>query len=118
ARPLPACPNGRKAGQIQAPSKRTRRKYPDSAMGCCCGGKVTRTGGEVLQEAHPPIISMNNTPDSPAKPPDDCTYQGGNYSTLFTPGIWKVLHAVQQLARKPEKGPRSVGESRRQSYPD
>src|SRR5208283_1199553 len=39
---------------------------------------------------------MNNTPDSPAKPPDDCTYQGGNYWTLFTPGIWKVLHAVQQ----------------------
>src|SRR5208283_1571441 len=37
---------------------------------------------------------MNNTPDSPAKPPDDCTYQGGNYWTLFTPGIWKVLHAV------------------------
>jgi hypothetical protein len=21
---------------------------------------------------------------------------GGNYSTLFTPGIWKVLHAVLQ----------------------
>src|SRR5271157_2472217 len=51
ARPLPACPNGRKAGQMQAPSKRTRRKYPDSAIGCCCSGKVTRTGGEVLQEA-------------------------------------------------------------------
>src|ERR1700709_1282857 len=37
---------------------------------------------------------MNNTPDSPAKPPDDRTDQGGNYWTLFTPGIWKVLHAV------------------------
>jgi hypothetical protein len=23
--------------------------------------------------------------------------QGGNYWTLFTPGIWKVLHAVLQL---------------------
>jgi len=39
---------------------------------------------------------MNNTPDSPAKPPDDRTDQGGNYWTLFTPGIWKVLHAVLQ----------------------
>src|SRR5208283_2859953 len=29
---------------------------------------------------------MNNTPDSPAKPPDDCTYQGGNYWTLFNRG--------------------------------
>jgi transposase len=40
---------------------------------------------------------MNNTPDSPAKPPDDRTGQGGNYWTLFTPGTWKVLHAVLQL---------------------
>jgi hypothetical protein len=39
---------------------------------------------------------MNNTPDSPAKTPDDRTDQGGNYWTLFTPGIWKVLHAVLQ----------------------
>jgi hypothetical protein len=39
---------------------------------------------------------MNNTPDSPAKPPDDRMDQGGNYWTLFTPGIWKVLHAVLQ----------------------
>jgi zinc/manganese transport system substrate-binding protein len=37
---------------------------------------------------------MNNTPDSPAKPPDDRMDQGGNNWTLFTPGIWKVLHAV------------------------
>jgi hypothetical protein len=37
---------------------------------------------------------MSNTPDSPAKMPDDRTTQGGNYWTLFTPGIWKVLHAV------------------------
>src|SRR5208282_2681986 len=62
ARPLPACPNGRKAGQIQAPSKRTRRKYPDSAMGCCCGGKVTRTGGEVLQEALELSCTNSDTP--------------------------------------------------------
>jgi hypothetical protein len=40
---------------------------------------------------------MNNTPDSPAKTPDDRTDQGGNYWTLFTPGIWKVLHAVLQI---------------------
>ena len=26
--------------------------------------------------------------------PDDRTDQGGNYWTLFTPGIWKDLHAV------------------------
>jgi hypothetical protein len=39
---------------------------------------------------------MNNTPDSPAKPPDDRMDQGGNYWALFTPGIWKVLHAVLQ----------------------
>jgi hypothetical protein len=37
---------------------------------------------------------MNNTPDSPAQTPDDRTDQGGNYWTLFTPGIWKDLHAV------------------------
>ena len=24
--------------------------------------------------------------------------QGGNYWTLFTPGIWKLLHAVSQLS--------------------
>jgi hypothetical protein len=46
------------------------------------------------------IISINNTPDSPAKPPDDRTDQGGNYWTLFTPGIWKVLHAVLQSTPK------------------
>jgi hypothetical protein len=39
---------------------------------------------------------MNNTPDSPAKPPDDRMDQGGNYWPLFTPGIWKDLHAVLQ----------------------
>ena len=44
------------------------------------------------------IISMNNTPNSPAQMPDDCTDQGGNYRTLFTPGIWKDLHAVLQTA--------------------
>jgi hypothetical protein len=40
---------------------------------------------------------MNNTPDSPAQTPDDRTDQGGNYWTLFTPGIWKDLHAVLQI---------------------
>src|SRR4051812_29921850 len=44
-------------------------------------------------------MSMNNTPDSPAKTPDDCTDQGGNYWTLFIPGIWKVLHAVLERRR-------------------
>jgi hypothetical protein len=29
--------------------------------------------------------------------PDDRTDQGENYWTLFTPGIWKLLHAVLQL---------------------
>ena len=37
---------------------------------------------------------MCNTPDAPAKKPDDRMNQGGNYWTLFTPGIWKDLHAV------------------------
>ncbi len=37
---------------------------------------------------------MRNTPDTPAKKPDDRMIRGGNYWTLFTPGIWKVLHAV------------------------
>src|SRR3954453_8726359 len=44
---------------------------------------------------------MNNTPDSPAKTPDDRMDQGGNYWTLFTPRIWKVLHAVLE-----SQGPR------------
>ena len=35
--------------------------------------------------------------------PDDRTTQGGNYWTLFTPGIWKLLHAV--LHRKATKLP-------------
>ena len=37
---------------------------------------------------------MDNTPDSPAKTPEGYTTQGGNYWTLITPEIWKVLHAV------------------------
>jgi hypothetical protein len=37
------------------------------------------------------------TPDSPAKTPDGCTPRSGNYWTLFTPAIWKVLHAVSQI---------------------
>ena len=31
--------------------------------------------------------------------PDDRTDQGGNYWTLFTPGIWKDLHAVLHIRR-------------------
>jgi len=42
---------------------------------------------------------MDNTPDSPAKTPVGYTTQGGNYWTLITPEIWKVLHAVLQLSR-------------------
>jgi hypothetical protein len=45
---------------------------------------------------------MSSTPDSPAKMPDDRTTQGGNYWTLFTPGIWKLLHAVLQLSASDE----------------
>jgi len=45
---------------------------------------------------------MCNTPDAPAKKPDDRMNQGGNYWTLFTPGIWKVLHAVFQRERVDE----------------
>jgi hypothetical protein len=47
---------------------------------------------------------MNNTPDSPAQTPDDRTDQGGNYWTLFTPGIWKDLHAVLHAWHPPEPG--------------
>jgi 4-pyridoxate dehydrogenase len=54
---------------------------------------------------------MNNTPDSPAKPPDDRTDQGGNYWTLFTPGIWKVLHAVLHVTRVTLRGTRASGVS-------
>jgi hypothetical protein len=36
---------------------------------------------------------MDNTPDSPAKTPEDYTTQGGNFWTLITPEILKVLHA-------------------------
>jgi chemotaxis response regulator CheB len=39
---------------------------------------------------------MSNTPDSPAKKPDHRMDQGGNFWTLFTPGIWKGLYAVLQ----------------------
>jgi hypothetical protein len=39
---------------------------------------------------------MDNTPDSPAKTPVGYTTQGGNFWTLITPEIWKVLHAVLQ----------------------
>ena len=40
------------------------------------------------------MTSMDNTPDSPAKTPVGYTTQGGNFWTLITPEIWKVLHAV------------------------
>jgi hypothetical protein len=66
------------------------------------------------------IISINNTPDSPAKPPDDRTDQGGNYWTLFAPGIWKALHAVLRLlfagARGPEHANRSVSLSSQRGH--
>jgi hypothetical protein len=42
---------------------------------------------------------MSNTPDSPAEKPDHRTDQGGNFWALFTPGIWKVLHAVLHRTR-------------------
>ena len=42
------------------------------------------------------MTSMDNTPDSPAKTPGGYTTQGGNFWTLITPEIWKVLHAVLQ----------------------
>src|SRR5208282_1632144 len=47
ARPLPACPNGRKAGQY----RRRRNELDESTQCCCCVGTVTRMGGGVLQEA-------------------------------------------------------------------
>jgi integrase len=43
---------------------------------------------------------MFNTPDSPAKTPGGYTTQGGNFWTLITPEIWKVLHAVLQPKTK------------------
>ena len=43
------------------------------------------------------MTSMFNTPDSPAKTPGGYTTQGGNFWTLITPEIWKVLHAVLQV---------------------
>ncbi|MDO8890482.1 MAG: hypothetical protein Q7V00_01415, partial [Sulfurimicrobium sp.] len=42
------------------------------------------------------MTSIDNTPVSPAQIPDGYTPRGGNYWTLFTPEIWKVLHAVLQ----------------------
>jgi hypothetical protein len=37
---------------------------------------------------------MNNTLDSPAKPPDDHTTRMETIGRCLSPGIWKVLHAV------------------------
>ncbi len=45
------------------------------------------------------MTSMDNTPDSPAKTPEGYTTQGGNFWTLITPEIWKVLHAVLHVMR-------------------
>jgi hypothetical protein len=47
---------------------------------------------------------MDNTPDSPAKSPVGYTTQGGNFWTLITPEIWKVLHAVLQPGHPFEGG--------------
>jgi len=60
------------------------------------------------------MMSIDNTPDSPAKRPDGCTHRGGNYWTLFTPGIWKVFHAVSQACLPLEL--RLRGKSTRQSH--
>ena len=49
------------------------------------------------------MTSMDNTPDSPAKTPEGYTTQGGNFWTLITPEIWKVLHAVLQGRREDSK---------------
>ena len=43
------------------------------------------------------MTSMFNTRDSPAKTTGGYTTQGGNFWTLITPEIWKVLHAVLHL---------------------
>ncbi|WP_291688621.1 hypothetical protein, partial [Bradyrhizobium sp.] len=44
---------------------------------------------------------MSNTPDSPAEKPDHRMDQGGNFWALFTPGIWKGLHAVLHRKHSP-----------------
>ena len=44
--------------------------------------------GNQIHEQHPRLLQR--------KTPDDRTDQGGNYWTLFTPRIWKVLHAILQ----------------------
>jgi hypothetical protein len=41
---------------------------------------------------------MTNAPESPAQRPDDRMILGGNFWTLFTPRIWKVLHAVLHVS--------------------
>jgi integrase len=55
---------------------------------------------------------MFNTPDSPAKTPVGYTTQGGNFWTLITPEIWKVLHAVLQIKTSALLGPRPVARTR------
>ena len=45
--------------------------------------------------------------------------QGGNYWTLFTPGIWKVLHAVLQRKRDRLKAPpRALTDQQQQAVLD
>jgi hypothetical protein len=53
------------------------------------------------------MTSMFNTPDSPAKTPGGYTTQGGNFWTLITPEIWKVLHAVLQGEKPQSLAPRA-----------
>lgn len=55
------------------------------------------------------MTSMDNTPDSPAKTPEGYTTQGGNFWTLITPEIWKVLHAVLHKLDRQEEGTRQRG---------
>ena len=70
------------------------------------------------------MTSMDNTPDSPAETPDGCTPRGGNYWTLFTPEIWKVLHAVSHTRYKEiwlaghKVSPDRQRKLRRNFYPD
>jgi hypothetical protein len=51
------------------------------------------------------IVSVINTPDSPAQRPDDRMTLGGNFWTLFTQGNWKDLHAVLQLSNSAQYFP-------------
>ena len=56
------------------------------------------------------MTSMDNTPDSPAKTPEGYTTQGGNFWTLITPEIWKVLHAVLHFCTRIERDDALIAE--------